>query len=40
MLGLEDVDGDRPVIQQASVIWRYFQSEKGKLNVEVMSVCV
>jgi hypothetical protein len=38
MLGLEDVDGD--MLQQASVIRHYFQSEKGELNVEVMSVCV
>jgi hypothetical protein len=40
MLGLEDIDGDRPMLQQASVIWRYFQCENGKPNVEVMSVCV
>jgi hypothetical protein len=40
MIGLEDVGGDRLMLQQASVIWRYFQSEKIKRNVEIMSVCV
>jgi hypothetical protein len=39
MLGLGNVNGDRLMLQQASLIGRYFQSRKGKPNVEVMSVC-